>query len=379
MSTRKSMHWIPIHTDGYDKEVIKVWKPPVIKIIDPSWQHIVDARAASPNSWFVLRDHPLSEQHEDMFLDPVGTGKRHAERWDQRLWELNADPERTWISGINEPHVWEKDGIPKTVDYTVSLMEEADRRGLQVSALEIGHGWPANLGEDLPVNWEPYDAIREVMMRTRRHVLEIHSYWDTRGPLFNWKWWAGRFTQCPWQVPIFIGECGIDQFVNGPGNSESRGWAAHMDSNAYMDQWHHLELEVSKDLRVWAWMIFSYDGAKPWGTLDIRQCRDKVLQYVERAGGTQIVHPWAFLTTQLTFGQALKAAAEAHDVISVNPDAALMKEGRRKNLLYTSNEFPFSFNGINYVCQRFMEPFSNVVTILFCITGQWEKVMSHSY
>jgi len=126
-------------------------------------------------------------------------------------------------------------------------------------------------------------------------------------------------------------------------------------------------------------MIFSYDGASPWQTLDIRQCRDKVLQYVERAGGTQIVHPWAFLTTQLTFSQALEAAAEASRLISLNPKAALFKEAVRKSLQITGNEFSLSYNGIDYVGQRFQEPRSNVVTILFCITGQWDRVSSHTY
>ena len=77
-----------------------------------------------------------------------------------------------------------------------------------------------------------------------------------------------------------------------------------------------------------------------------------------------------------TLDETLSAEAEANDVLSVNPNAALCKAGAARNLWPTSNEFPVVFSGIPYVAQRFRDPHSDLVVILYCIKDQWDKVFS---
>ena len=106
MTTKLAMHWRPTHWDGHDADIIRDWHPGSVKIINPARDHVALVRAVSPESIILLRDHPLSEQHADMFLDPVATGVRHAQRMNEILRELGADPARTVVTGINEPEVW---------------------------------------------------------------------------------------------------------------------------------------------------------------------------------------------------------------------------------------------------------------------------------
>jgi len=75
-----------------------------------------------------------------------------------------------------------------------------------------------------------------------------------------------------------------------------------------------------------------------------------------------------------TLEEALHDEAEWEDVLRVNPDAALCKQGRKLALWPTSNEFPVDFDGVEYTAQRFRDPDSDSVTVLYCITGQWDKV-----
>ena len=77
-----------------------------------------------------------------------------------------------------------------------------------------------------------------------------------------------------------------------------------------------------------------------------------------------------------TLREALIGEAEKHDVLSVNPDAALAKAADSDPGLWpTSNEFEFTFDGINYVAQRFRYPYNNVVAVLYCVKGGKEATV----
>ncbi|MEN6304657.1 MAG: hypothetical protein ABFD96_18140 [Armatimonadia bacterium] len=283
MTTKLSLHWRPTHLDGADQTIIGRWRPNSAKIINANADHVRAIRQVSPGALIVLRDHPLSEQHDNMMHDPAATGEYHAARMVEIAQSVGADPANTVLLGINEPHVWEEGGITATVVYTCEFLDKLSAMGWRGGALNLSVGWPANTGFNTPPDWVPYYPVYEAI-RCGGHVLMLHEYWAKEGPQNNWGWWAGRYTQCPWDVPIIMGECGVDQGVNGPMNVESRGWASHMNAETYFAQLRWYDQKLALDPRVHSAQVFCYDYDSPWQTFDIRQVRDQWVQTVESWG-----------------------------------------------------------------------------------------------
>ena len=76
MRSLLSIHQIPSHMDYAGLAELN---PLSWKIINPDPERCRRAYALAPNALFVLRDQPLSEQHDDMMRDPEATCKRHAQ------------------------------------------------------------------------------------------------------------------------------------------------------------------------------------------------------------------------------------------------------------------------------------------------------------
>jgi hypothetical protein len=100
-------------------------------------------------------------------------------------------------------------------------------------------------------------------------VLCLHEYWDHRGPEFNWGWWAGRYEQCPWDVPIVIGECGLDEAVaDGNVAAHMRGWQGWMGAGEYAVQVAEYVERCAADRRVVGCCLFTTDFGDPWQSFD---------------------------------------------------------------------------------------------------------------
>jgi hypothetical protein len=76
---------------------------------------------------------------------------------------------------------------------------------------------------------------------------------------------------------------------------------------------------------------------------------------------------------------ALYTAAEAADVLQINPKAALCKAGKARGLWPTSNEFPLTVEGVKYIAQRFRDPDRDDVWVLYCVDGEWGNVRAFRY
>ena len=75
----------------------------------------------------------------------------------------------------------------------------------------------------------------------------------------------------------------------------------------------------------------------------------------------------------------LRAAAEAGDVLRVNPHAALCRAGAARGLWPTSNEFAVGLAGLTYIGQRFRDPANDQVYVLYCLAGAWNAVYELQY
>lgn len=80
-----------------------------------------------------------------------------------------------------------------------------------------------------------------------------------------------------------------------------------------------------------------------------------------------------------TLETVLRLAAEAHDRLAIYPDAALCKAGAARGLWPTSDEFRLSHGGVTYVAQRFRDPLSDRVVVLYAAMGDWANVQAVEY
>ena len=274
-----SVYWTPHHRRPTDYEYMLALQPAVVKIMDggpPDYQWV---RLNLPGSLVIARDWALSEQKSDMLADPAGTGARHAREWSEKVAHLGFQPDNTLVLGINEPAVWDPGVIPALVSYTVAFLDGCRQHGLRGGALQLSVGWPANTGAGTAPSWAPFAGV-EAAIRRGNHALVLHEYWALNGPGENWGWWGGRFMKCPWDVPIIIGECGVDLGVvqdpaTLPGN---RGWQGNVSAATFAQQCGDYMRRCQSDPRFFAGTIFETDYASgEWQSFDTEPARHELV------------------------------------------------------------------------------------------------------
>lgn len=289
-----SPHWLQQHTSAELRQALIDWQPNATKVFGQTWSSPQELEwlYRTQTGLIVWRDHPLSEQHDDMKRDPVRTGQRHADEWRVKLEVAKAkvfgvDFSRTYVLGINEPHVW--DALPQTVDYTVAFLDRLTSYGLRGGALNLSVGWPGNNGPDTPPDWSPYKPI-EAAIKRGGHALLLHEYWDVAGPEKMRGWWAERFRHCPWDVPIIIGECGIDRWVDPTNMNQphtARGWQPWISADEYMRQLAQYDEWCQADGRIIGAQVFTFDyNDKQWESFDValNGMRERIISHVRASG-----------------------------------------------------------------------------------------------
>lgn len=250
-----------------------------------------------PNSLIVMRDWEMSEQLDDMFRDPVGTGKRHAQDWiawrDQGRFGQGAwknvpgfDNERTVCVGINEPtvrgelhrnHPNYAQNVATVVLYNVTFLDTLRGAGMKGGAMNYSVGWPDNTGTNTRANWENLTPIRDAIVRGN-HYLVLHEYFGNGGLEENKGWWVGRYRQCPWDVKIIIGEAGYDKAVYGGAHI---GFGGTFNTEQYITHLRALDTYYKDDPRIHSVQIFLWDyDNNQWHTFAIREIREAFLSYV---------------------------------------------------------------------------------------------------
>lgn len=378
-----SAHLIPLHWSQFDEEQLARIQPRSIKLVD-SFGRANRIYQLSPRSLFVFRHHPISEEHDDMWRDPEGTGKRHANEWPGRLAQNNiiVPPEQFIVLGINEPHVWRTadgsnwgdpygEGVKRTVAYTVAFLRRLRELGIRGGALNLSVGWPANSGTDMPPVWEPYEPVRDEIL-AGDHFLVVHEYWPKQGPHKRWGWLGGRVLSCPWDVPIIIGETGMEQrVVQDLPDPNTWGWRYYLTPQQYYDQLSEYNRRMMTDRRIHSLQIFSWDYSHPFDSVDIRR-EPSVLPLIPRNDAWDNMVDWQPTKPPPTddFAARLLAEAERQQVIQFNPQAALQKRIFADGLVPNSAEFPFE----NNIAQRAERLSDGTVRAYYVPVGEWDKV-----
>jgi hypothetical protein len=223
-------------------------QPPVVRILEPDIDDLRLVWSVAPNALILVRywwlDDGDRHQHAEMVRDPVGTAQRHAAEWRVQLTKLGALGNPQVIpTGVNEPSVNEQNVRWACVEYTKVLLQEFAAYGQRGGALNLAVGHPAHLHNGQP-DWRDYLSLGPVIQQTNS-VLVLHEYWQQEGPdkPEDWTWLAGRHLSCPLNVPIVIGESGVDGGIYNryPSNLGYRGVQPPVPEAQYAEQlvWYH--------------------------------------------------------------------------------------------------------------------------------------------
>jgi hypothetical protein len=317
-----SVHWIPAHRGQEDKERFERWQPPFVKIVcvDEKPPYTEDV---PPGAKIIIRNHPMSELYGNRWLTGLEIARQATETeniqakyetyFKQFYRDRTAHPFRNWTSsavsgsaspeqvgvehaatcqrmaqyceskgvargrllfeGLNEPQLWANEPPDKVARYYKSFLAGLHGYGLRGVVGNFGVGWPGNGGvADAPPAWDFFWPVIQEMQAG--DYLGLHEYWALQGPQQNWRWWGGRFLQCPYTSPILVTECGIDTGVTG---NYYGGWfdlPGSLDAKAarYVDELWWYAKQCAADGRVKGILPFTYDiGEKAWEKFNTRE------------------------------------------------------------------------------------------------------------
>lgn len=295
MTHALGVYFAPEHSRQSDRDYIAALQPPVIRILDPDVQQIADAHALAPNAIIAPRMWSIDDNNgqavRDLMADPTGTGRRHADEFSGLLgqWReqarqrgLTLPPDnRILFSSANEPN---QGGTPdKIAAYCIAFFDRCTELGLRACGPCLGVGWPDNSGPDTPVNWTPYAGLERAIQRNGG-MLSVHEYFYKTGPQDGWRWLAGRHLQCPLDMPILLGEIGIDNYVDKARwdrEGGNRGWQGNVEPDVYAEMIErHLR---GCDRRVVAGLIFITDyRSNAWESFDTSRAHQALLARKDR-------------------------------------------------------------------------------------------------
>lgn len=419
-------HWISANRGNLgtrtDAQIFAEWQPEFVKIVcnDIKVPYLEDVPS---NSKIVVRHYPLSELFGDRGIESYefsgiinknwyhneGSGRdkygnffslessvvtpetvalQHAQ-----LSELMAQyceyrgvaRNRLLFEGINEPMLWSTEGPEFITRYEKARLRYMHERNLNSVIFNFGVGWPGNGGvQNSPVQWETFEPA--ILAMRQGDFVGLHEYCDLLGVDNNWGWWMGRFTQCPYNVPILITETGIDCGVSGnfykswkslPGEEREK---AQVYTDLLLYYWN----KCLKDGRVKAIFPFTYDrGSNEWAEFDIRT--EMFINVWFNKKHLVVTNPnipkLPVSSTQPEvpvvdkIGNTMLEKAEAVQVIRINPTAALAKAIRKYNMWVTSDEFSEVIDGIKYIGQRAENPDTGSVSVFYVKENDYGNVI----
>ena len=323
-------HWIPTTSGQYggktDKQWLAEWNPPYVKIVFGG-DTVPRLDDIPREAKVILRSHPISEDgprnesramsnindwqekmYKSRYKAPVDVpwdietrsvettqspkeyAIRHITNYRKIIdWCVANGLERSRIAAIellNEPNIWSTEPPNWHAQYTIEALIEAHKYDIPVEWGVFGVGWPG-VGDNNRVDWNPWNIV--IPYLKPYDFLGLHEYWALNGVDQNWSWWAGRYEQCPFDVPILITETGIDtgvvgQFYGGyldlPGSEQEK-------ANRYIGELAYYEKKCASDGRIKAIFPFTMDGYG-WSKFNIRN-ETMMKKIVEHAKSNPVI------------------------------------------------------------------------------------------
>jgi hypothetical protein len=278
---RPGFFTLPRHEPSRVAEAIAKVKPSAVKywVSATSPPQVKAWQASSPNTIFVMVDGAIAD---DKFtignLPRLGSGLVHRAKQDAAGYAKWRDIGFPGVAmTLNEPHIWDGETYRKAfVEYSVAFLEEAHRLGLNVCSCNFSVGWPYTWLDSQ--DWWPQFAPIVQAMATGDY-LGLHEYWPKEGPdnLAAWPWLAGRHMLCPYDVPVLISECGMDQNTVDPSIHRSgAGWRRHLSPAAYVEQLRRYHGMLDHRVKGTCIFLLDYENNE-WESHDIRYCLDEIM------------------------------------------------------------------------------------------------------
>lgn len=289
------MHWLRYHPDQHDFDHIERMQYRSIKPFEWMWNNRDFCRnllAVLPKDTYITaRDHPLSEQKEDVWRDSEGTGIRHANEWAEKVrsGQYHLPTDRTFFLGINEPDA--TNGDRAAIDrYTEAFLRRLQAHGLRGGAFNFSTGHPRTIDgtPNTKADYTVFEASHRAIAEGN-HIALAHIYGTAAVPCAPGNF--DRLWACDWQdVEWVIGEFGIDEHVIGGG--------AHLGHKHHLGQWPNAycawideAIKGINDPRIHSYQVYSYDFSHPWDSFDIQSIRGAFEAYDWQHGNTQPVQP----------------------------------------------------------------------------------------
>jgi len=257
----------PRHDPTLALETIRRVQPSMVKFwVSATSPDAVRAwREASPGTIFLAVDGSIGDCGSKETLENIpALVQGHVDAWaghrDRGFGSL--------YMTYNEPPIWKgSDYRKRLVDYTQRALALAHSYGLNLCIFNFSVGWPWTVLD--AHNWWP-EFAPAVEFMNEGDYLGLHEYWNSAGPtnLANFPWLCGRHRLCPYNKPILISECGLDQYTVG--DSQRRGWRHHLSTDQYYSQVLQYHAALT-DPRVKGTAIFLMDYENNvWESFDIR-------------------------------------------------------------------------------------------------------------
>lgn len=277
------VHWIRTHPDGADLAHIEAMQYPSAKLFEWHWS---DANACRdfltvfPRDGYILaRDHPLSEQKEDMWRDPKGTGIRHANEWAGKVGggRYHLPTDRSFFLGINEPDATsgDRDAIDR---YAEAFLRRLQEHGLRGGAFNFSTGHPRTVDgtPNTPADYSVFERSHRAIVEGN-HIAVCHIYGTAAQPCVPGHY--DRLRACEWKdVEWVVGEMGADEHVIGGGPHD--GYLESMkDHPPRYCAWLDALIMGIDDSRIHSYQVFTYDFSHPWGSFDTRPIRAALESY----------------------------------------------------------------------------------------------------
>lgn len=297
MQNKIGVYFVPTHDKNSDWDYIKQLNPSVIRIMDASNEKVKRLYDLLPNAIIYPRYWSISEDQARYKSDPIGLAKDHVKFWIDKIKEYESfgmDRNRFVTVSQNEPTIWSdvnrnqdynawladmKNVYRYNLEYNLTLANDMGKHGIKSTLLGLSVGHPANLKDAEPPYWGWAEPLVEPTLKYG-HIWELHEYFNHTGPQENWGWWAGRWTSVPFDVPIIIGEIGIDVYVkDGSVSQQRRGWQAWVTPKEYAKQINSYAAHLELDKRVVGMFIFLTDFAsRDWASFDTNPARNEILK-----------------------------------------------------------------------------------------------------
>lgn len=244
MISTLSVYWDPWHSRPGDELYIKTLRPAWIVLHQPTARAIWRAQELAPAAKLLLRSWDIDDNHgaakRELYDDPVSAAHTAVARWEALLGDLSRelqrnawayDPTKWWLQLWNEP---DPAYLDRAVRGTEAALALADQRGhrLGVGVASVGN---FRLPGEAEPNWTLFKAL-ERPIHEGGHVLVVHEYWQPEGPDAEWVdekgqkrrdagFLAWRHRHIPLDVPILVGEAGVNGFIYGRyADQDNAGW-----------------------------------------------------------------------------------------------------------------------------------------------------------